>query len=694
MKKLFLLLTILVASKLTLWAGEGMWLPFLLQAKEAELKKSGLRLTARDLFDANRASLKDAVVHFGGFCTGEVVSHQGLVLTNHHCGYDAIQSHSSLENDYLTAGFWAKSQKEEKSNPGLFVDFIRNMEDVSAVILKNVTPQMSESDREAAVAQSTAALIADRKSKNVDLLYTVKPIYYGLQFILITSERFSDVRLVGAPPSSIGKFGSDTDNWMWPRHTGDFSVFRIYAAPNGKPAEYSPENKPLYVANPLKVSLNGIKEGDFTLVYGFPGRTEEYLPVSWVEHAVNDLNPVRIAIRERLLGTWDSAMRVNPATKIAYASKYASSANAYKKWIGVNLGMERTDGLARLEERQRLLLAKTDPASTALLDQELSQAYASLTSRELWVEAVARGWEMGQLVGLINGKGTPEEIKRSVTEFYKEYDPELDRRAFQKTLRYWLQEAPRTYPGLILPPSTVISVDFPSSSAGMLSSKKESLALMESDFNLWLNKAKQDPSYQVYMKLNDWQNTELLGTIRSFNKRTAPVLRAHMNRFLESPVAAAILYPDANSTLRVATGKVLPYQPSDGVEYGIQTTLDGYMAKYVPGDYEFDVDPKVRALYASKDYGNYALPNGQLPVCFIASNHTSGGNSGSPALNARGELIGINFDRVWEGTMSDYRFDESLCRNVMVDVRFVLWTIEKVGEAGRLIEEMTLVKGR
>lgn len=671
-----------------------MWLPFLLQAKEAELKKSGLRLTARDLFDANRASLKDAVVHFGGFCTGEVVSHQGLVLTNHHCGYDAIQSHSSLENDYLTAGFWAKSQKEEKSNPGLFVDFIRNMEDVSAVILKNVTPQMSESDREAAVAQSTAALIADRKSKNVDLLYTVKPIYYGLQFILITSERFSDVRLVGAPPSSIGKFGSDTDNWMWPRHTGDFSVFRIYAAPNGKPAEYSPENKPLYVANPLKVSLNGIKEGDFTLVYGFPGRTEEYLPVSWVEHAVNDLNPVRIAIRERLLGTWDSAMRVNPATKIAYASKYASSANAYKKWIGVNLGMERTDGLARLEERQRLLLAKTDPASTALLDQELSQAYASLTSRELWVEAVARGWEMGQLVGLINGKGTPEEIKRSVTEFYKEYDPELDRRAFQKTLRYWLQEAPRTYPGLILPPSTVISVDFPSSSAGMLSSKKESLALMESDFNLWLNKAKQDPSYQVYMKLNDWQNTELLGTIRSFNKRTAPVLRAHMNRFLESPVAAAILYPDANSTLRVATGKVLPYQPSDGVEYGIQTTLDGYMAKYVPGDYEFDVDPKVRALYASKDYGNYALPNGQLPVCFIASNHTSGGNSGSPALNARGELIGINFDRVWEGTMSDYRFDESLCRNVMVDVRFVLWTIEKVGEAGRLIEEMTLVKGR
>ena len=323
MKKLFLGALALMGSVVPTWAGEGMWLPFLLQARESELKKSGLRLTARDLYDANQASLKDGVVHFGGFCTGEVVSHQGLILTNHHCGYDAIQTHSSLENDYLTHGFWAKNQKEEKPNPGLFVDFIKRMEDVTSVVLKNVTFQMSEADRDAEVTKSVTNHLAELKKANPNYLYSIKPIYYGLQYILIVSQRYSDVRLVGAPPSSIGKFGSDTDNWMWPRHTGDFSVFRVYASPNGSPADYDAKNIPLYVQNPLKVSLNGVKEGDFTMVYGFPGRTEEYLPASWVQHAVEELNPVRIEVRKRLLGTWDSAVRVDPAIKIAYASKYA-----------------------------------------------------------------------------------------------------------------------------------------------------------------------------------------------------------------------------------------------------------------------------------------------------------------------------------------------------------------------------------
>lgn len=694
MKKLFVLALVHLVAGLPVKAGEGMWLPYLLQTRSSELKKSGLRLTAREVYDANRSSLKDAIVHFGGFCTGEVVSNQGLILTNHHCGYDAIQSHSSLENDYLTHGFWAKNKGEEKPNPGLFVDFIRSMEDVSTSILKDVTPQMSEAERESTVAKNTAALVAERKSKNGALLYSVKPIYYGLQYILIVAERYSDVRLVGTPPSSIGKFGSDTDNWMWPRHTGDFSVFRVYASPSGKPAPYRADNVPLYVANPLKVSLDGVKEGDFTMVYGFPGRTEEYLPVSWVQHAVEELNPVRIAIRERLLGTWDSAMRVNPAIKIAYASKYASSANAYKKWIGVNLGMDRTDGLAQLRARQESRLLPAGKESTAWLDSEMSKASKLLTSRELWVESIARGWELGQLVALVNSKGTPAEIQQSVEAFYKEYNPELDRRALKKTVRYWLVEAPQQFPGLLVPAATELTPDINGLYNGLLAQPDASLKLLQSDFALWLSTAKQDPAYQAYTKLNEWQTSALLPGIRDFNKTAAPALRQHMERFLQAPDAAQTLYPDANSTLRLATGTVRPYAPADGVEYGYQTTLDGYMAKYIPGDYEFDVDPKVQALYRTKSYGRYALPNGQLPVCFIASNHTSGGNSGSPALDAKGRLIGINFDRVWEGTMSDYRFDESICRNVMVDIRFVLWTIEKVGDAPHLVEEMALAKGR
>ena len=688
MKKLFLGALALMGSVVPTWAGEGMWLPFLLQARESELKKSGLRLTARDLYDANQASLKDGVVHFGGFCTGEVVSHQGLILTNHHCGYDAIQTHSSLENDYLTHGFWAKNQKEEKPNPGLFVDFIKRMEDVTSVVLKNVTFQMSEADRDAEVTKSVTNHLAELKKANPNYLYSIKPIYYGLQYILIVSQRYSDVRLVGAPPSSIGKFGSDTDNWMWPRHTGDFSVFRVYASPSGSPADYDAKNIPLYVQNPLKVSLNGVKEGDFTMVYGFPGRTEEYLPASWVQHAVEELNPVRIEVRKRLLGTWDSAMRVDPAIKIAYASKYASSANAYKKWIGVNLGMERTDGLQKLEERQ-----KANGATPDELNAALKNAAPLLTSRELWVEVAGRGWELGQLVTLVNSKDSPEQIKQAVRDFYKDYSPELDRRALKKTAQYWFNEAYRVNTALILPPNNVWDGSVDPLYTGILPQTEKSLALLESNFDKWLAEAKQDPAFLVCTRLSEWQNSALLPGVRSFSKSTATALRLHTNGFLQGSNAAR-MYPDANSTLRLASGKVLPYSPSDGMEYGYQTTLDGYMAKYIPGDYEFDVDPRVRALHADRNYGAYALPNGQLPVCFIASNHTSGGNSGSPALDAKGRLIGINFDRVWEGTMSDYRFDESICRNVMVDIRFVLWTIEKVGEAPHLVAEMTLVKGR
>jgi hypothetical protein len=387
-------------------------------------------------------------------------------------------------------------------------------------------------------------------------------------------------------------------------------------------------------------------------------------------------------------------MRVNPAIKIAYASKYASSANAYKKWIGVNLGMDRTDGLAQLRARQESRLLPAGKESTAWLDSEMSKASKLLTSRELWVESIARGWELGQLVALVNSKGTPAEIQQSVEAFYKEYNPELDRRALKKTVRYWLVEAPQQFPGLLVPAASELTTDINGLYNGLLAQPDASLKLLQSDFALWLSTAKQDPAYQAYTKLNEWQTSALLPGIRDFNKTAAPALRQHMERFLQAPDAAQTLYPDANSTLRLATGTVRPYAPADGVEYGYQTTLDGYMAKYIPGDYEFDVDPKVQALYRTKSYGRYALPNGQLPVCFIASNHTSGGNSGSPALDAKGRLIGINFDRVWEGTMSDYRFDESICRNVMVDIRFVLWTIEKVGDAPHLVEEMALAKGR
>ena len=697
MKQKLLFASLISVLSFSAIAGEGMWLPFLLSQNEAALRKSGLRLTAKDLYDANQASLKDAVVHFGGFCTGEVVSHQGLIFTNHHCGYDAIQEHSSVNDDLLTYGFWAKNLPEEKPNPGLFVDFIRYMEDVTPLILQNIPSKLTDAEKALAIKNNIHSLIQQRESLR-DLEYSVKPIYYGIQYILVASERYSDVRLVGAPPSYIGKFGSDTDNWVWPRHTGDFSVFRVYASPQGKPAAYHAENVPLHIAHPLKISISGAEENDFTMVYGFPGRTEEYLPAAGVSQAVDWLNPLRIGVRKRLLSTWDSAMRVSPEMKIAYASKYASSANAYKKWIGVNIGIKRTGALQAIAKEEAAVVRLGDEFAQNVTNINAAYEAANplMASRELYAEVVLRGWELAglasQLKGLTEEKVASAEFAVFLQDFYKNYNPSLDRRALQKTLAYWLVEAPHGWPSLQVPPLEKTQASALACMDGFLAHPKTSLSLYQKDPSAWWKEAQADPVMLWMTEYQSWAQTTLSTPLKPFLETISNGLPLYMRGLMQAGEGKDF-YPDANSTLRLASGKVLAYSPADGVEYTTHTTLDGMMAKYIPGDYEFDIHPPLRALYAQKDFGPYAMPNGQMPVCFIASNHTSGGNSGSPAFNARGELIGINFDRVWEGTMSDYYFDERICRNVMVDIRYVLFIIDKLGGASHLIHEMELVQG-
>ena len=667
MKKIVTVLTIIYSITIA-QAKEGIWIPMLLNNNIAEMQAMGCELSAEDIYSVNHSSLKDAIVSFGGFCTGEFISSSGLVLTNHHCGYRQIQKQSSLEHNYLKEGFWANNTSEELMNPGLFVKQLVYMEDVTNAVL-------GAEDEEAAIS----AMIEAKTSENPDFDYEVVPFFYGNQFFLLATKKYSDVRLVGAPPSSIGKFGADTDNWVFPRHTGDFSLFRVYDD-NGLP--FTP-------AQHLKVNIGSRTPGEFTMVLGYPGTTQEYLPAVAMDQLVNEVNAYKVEVRSVLLGIMDREMRKNEQAKIQYASKYASTANGWKKWIGQIEGIEFSDGIDRKRKLEADFTARiaADPslwmAYSSVLN-DLNIAYTkrgpSAQKRTAFIETIYYGMPWFNFMNSAMRIEESDVLKAAVLSFQEGFNRTISEEATTKMLELALEDLPEL--------TTYIQ-----GSAGEFSKAVHD----ELDALFLSASSEQEFSLDEQSVSSDFVSA-VFGVYRSviapaYNEHNTQIssLQATYMKALIAAFPERQFYPDANSTLRVTYGKLEGVEPRDAVSYGTTTYLEGVMAKYQPGDYEFDVPAKLIELYEAKDYGPYA-ENGKVPVCNIASNHTTGGNSGSPVLNGRGELIGLNFDRIWEGTMSDVNFDARICRNIMVDSRYVLFIIDKFAGQKWLIDEMSLVQ--
>lgn len=691
----------------------GMWIPSLLKGmNETEMKNLGMKMSASDIYDVNKSSLKDAVPQFNGGCTSEVISSKGLLLTNHHCGFGEIQAHSTVEHDYLTDGFWAMSLEEELPNPDLEVTFIVKIEDVTSQILNGVSEITSEADKQKKIQENIASLTKS-SPKEAWQENRIRTFYEGNQYILFVVESYKDVRLVGAPPSSIGKFGSDTDNWVWPRHTGDFSLFRIYADKNNRPAAYSKDNVPYTPKHFLPVSIKGVEEDDFTLVFGYPGRTTEYLPSVAVEQIVNNLNPAKIEIRDKALKVADGFMRKDKAIKIQYASKYASIANYWKKWIGETQGLKKSNAIEVKKKFEKDFLEKVNKAGKQAeygnLFADFEKNYAEIApyalSRDYFTEVVLRntelltiGYRLYQLEQVYNSKGEQsfkdrkEATIKAMEETYKDFNATVDEKVFEQLIELYATKAPKQFL-----PATLKNADYKKLTDRVYDSKLTSYKglkeLLTGDAKAVIAKINADKGYQFVKSLADTYLKEVSPKYDEINLKIAALQRTYMKGILELSPKEARIFPDANSTLRVTYGKVKGYSPSDAVTYAHTTYLDGVMEKYIPGDYEFDVPAKLIDLYNKKDYGQYGQ-KGKMPVCFIGTNHTTGGNSGSPAIDAKGNLIGLNFDRVWEGTMSDIYYDPAICRNIMVDMRYVLFIIDKFAGAKHLINEMKIVGGK
>ena len=712
----------LLSSTITLRAGEGMWLPQLLQAlNEGEMQTMGMKLTAEQVYSVNQGSLKDAIVHFGGFCTSEVISDQGLLLTNHHCGYGQIQSHTSLENNYIKNGFWAKNLNQELANPGLFARFIVRIDDVTEAMLAGVNDDMSNKERQSQIDKNMAALKEKSTLGEFEELM-IRPFYHGNQYFSFTTVTYNDVRLVGAPPEMIGKFGADTDNWEWPRHTGDFALFRIYAGPNNEPAEYSENNKPYNPKHFLPISLDGVEEGDFTLIFGFPGRTNQYLPGVAVEQLVETVNPARIAIRDAALKILDAEMRKDEKVKIQYASKFARVANYWKKWIGENQGLISTNALTKKATLEKEFTKKLNTNLTLkgkygdilpAFEEKYKMLEPYVLSTNYYNEIMGRNIEAMRIITYMrrlvsahekNGKEGYDKYKERLSSpmesFYKNYSPKIDKQVFARLTEMYgnadgAKEIAASMQNYLMSNriSNYNQLADKVFAKSMVLDKNTVLQTINQSPEEAIKKIKADPLYQFATEISDTYQEKIANRYRVINGEIADLQRRYMAGLMET-FPDRRFWPDANSTMRVTYGKVQGYQPRDGITYNPLTTLDGVMAKYQPGDYEFDVPEKLRELNASRDYGDYATADGKMPVCFLGSNHTTGGNSGSPAIDANGNLVGLNFDRVWEGTMSDINYDPSICRNIMVDARYILFIIDKYAGAGHLVKEMKLVHPR
>ena len=712
MKRLSLFITIILTLAVGIVrAGEGMWIPMLLQYNEKEMQEMGMRITAEDIYSINHSSLKDAIVLFGGGCTGEIVSDYGLLLTNHHCGYDYIQKHSSVEHDYLTNGFWAMNRGEELPCPGLSVIFLREMRDVTEKVLHNVTDDMTEAERQEAINENMKKLVAEVE-KTTPYKVSIKPYFLGNEYYLLLNEEYTDVRLVGCPPSNIGKFGGDTDNWVWPRHTGDFSIFRVYADKEGHPADYSQDNVPYKPAKHLDISLKGAEEGDFAFVFGYPARTSEYLPAVAVDQEANVIDPIAVDLRGKILDIYNTYQEKDKKVRIQYASKHAGLGNGWKKWMGVTEGINHFHGVEKkrffeesfqewcLASRQRYLyinLLKNFEQKYKELEP-YRVAYTYLTNAGLNIEIMSFAGNFSMLSQVT--KDTPQEeidqmiasLKEASAEFFKDYYQPIDEEVTRTMLTEYLNNQPADFrPSFLNEIKDVDAYVATLFSKSMFCNEEKVNAFLDNFKPNQAKKLQKDPALMAFESLISFYREEINPKMRPINDELAGIQRLYMKgQMLMQPEKR--LFPDANFTLRVTYGKVEGFKPQDGKTYKHFTTLEGIMEKENPDIYDYVVEPRLKELYNNKDYGRYADKDGKMHVAFTASVHTTGGNSGSPILNADGQLLGLNFDRCWEGTMSDLIYDPDICRNISVDIRYVLFIIDKFAGAGHLIDEMTIVE--
>ncbi|HEY6504192.1 MAG TPA: S46 family peptidase [Chitinophagaceae bacterium] len=711
-----MLITLFVFISSFAVANEGMWLPLLLEKlNEKEMKSLGMKISAKDIYNVNRGSLKDAIVSFGGFCTGEVISSKGLLLTNHHCGLEYVQQHSSMDHNYIKNGFWAMNYAEELPNPKLYATFIVRIEDVTTQILNGVTASMTENERQSAVDKNINEIKNTAKKESYQEI-TVKAFFEANQYYLFVTETYKDIRLVGAPPSAIGNFGQDTDNWMWPRHTGDFAMFRIYAGKDNKPAEYSADNIPYTPKRSLAISLDGVAEGDFTMVFGFPGKTMEYMHSEAIKQTIETGNPVKIAIRDKTLAVMDGFMRKDEQIKIQYTKKYATISNAWKKWRGEIPGLIRTRAVEKRQFYEAVFQKRVDTskkwkAEYGNLLNELGAAYREIESlaraRDYYLETTSRIeiFTVARRINAMrniknNGSKTDyaqglAKLKDTLTELYRNLSPAVDKKLFETLMEMYVKDQDSK----IISPLLLQQLKASNNDIKILTDEiyggaeytagNKVLSSLEENPADYLERTKTNRVSILYDDLLAAYNREVAPKLSEVQNRINQLQRTYMRAQLEV-MKEKKFYPDANSTLRVTYGNVKGYNARDGVKYDPYTYLDGAMEKYIPGDYEFDVPKKLQSLYRNKDYGQYGK-DGKMPVCFIATNHTTGGNSGSPALDAWGNLVGLNFDRAWEGVMSDINYDPSICRNIMVDIRYVLFIVDKYAGAGHLVKEMKLV---
>lgn len=709
----------LFCHSIIVYADEGMWLPLLLkELNEKDMKAMGMKMSADDIYSVNKSSLKDAVVLFGRGCTGEIISAEGLLLTNHHCGFGQIQEHSSLEHDYLMNGFWAMSRNEELPNKGLTVTFIIRIEDVTAKIIQGLNMVKDEAERESLVATRSASLVKEAIGSTHYEAF-VKPMYNGNEYYLFVSETFRDVRLVGAPPQSMGNFGKDTDNWVWPRHTADFSLFRIYAGKDNKPADYSPDNVPFKPRKHLEISTAGIKENDFTMVYGFPGRTNEYLSSNAVDQLVNRSNPLKVALRGKRLEIMDTYMKADRKIFIQYADKYSGVSNYHKKWAGEARGLTKANAVERkiaLEQEfaKRIKDNAQYKAYQGILDgfkehyTKLDQIQPELdlfTEGILSIEVLRFAIGFKDLIQAANEPGSEKwknQLKAQserIAEFFKDYHQPID----QETMIEMLDAYYKNGIGNVFVPSALGTINPKDvSKQGMETFVKSFFSSTRLLNEAFLNQQiaagdtaiagliKNDPAWKLADAFFSYYRNTLQKQQSDIMAKLIPLNRLYVEA-LRNVIPEKKYYPDANSTLRVAFGKVEGYKPADATQYNWFTTADGILQKNSAGATDHEINDKLKKLLTDRNYGAYADKDGTLHTCFAASNHTTGGNSGSPVLNAKGQLIGTNFDRNWEGTMSDVYYDINQVRNIVLDVRYTLWVIDVYAGAKHLIKEMSLV---
>ncbi len=703
-------------------AHEGMWMPILLKKYSfEEMQKAGFKLTAEDIYSINQASLKDGVVGLGykgrpfrHFCTAEVISDEGLIVTNHHCGFRAIQKHSTVEHDYLTDGFWAYEKDQELANPWMTASFLKRMEDVTDQVLKGITDDMTEEERELKIRENRKAIIT-KAEENTHFQANIKQFFAGNEYYLSVYEIFEDVRLVGAPPSAIGKFGGDTDNWSWPRHTGDFALFRIYASKENKPSAYTADNHPYKPVKHFEISNKGINKGDFTMVLGYPGTTQQYIPSFAVDLKKNHINPLRIKLRGLRLDVMNKYMEKDKAVRIQYASKYAGTSNGWKKWIGENQGLERFETIKNKKELEAEYKewAKNHKKYQGIVDK-YEVLYDSLTPlREGFyyaiesiqaIELIDFAGEFTRLLDDAQKDDNEDEMLKSISRLekrieahFKDYYMPIDKEIAAKLLKEYYKGVPEEYRAPVI--DSVYAkyngnfeqyTEYLFEESSFTSNKKANELIGEFKPEDHV-KITNDPAFKLYTEVVNYYRSNILHRYGEISDKLDVLDRKYIAG-LRKMQKDRNFYPDANSTFRIAFGKINGYEPRDGVQYHYQTTLEGIMEKDNPEVYDYRVPEKLKELYENKDYGNYTNASGDIPVCFIGTNHTTGGNSGSPVLDAEGRLIGINFDRAWEGVMSDITYKPEICRNIMLDIRYVLFIVDKYAEADNLIKEMTIVE--